>query len=153
MEYTIEQKEHIFATFMKIVTLAQDPIFIEYIRDQLIDINFVLKKINLVEIAKRTVLNYYGRKESDLTCKKQERINVKLRYMTMNLLDRDNDVKLSLTEIGRLIGGKDHATVIHARKCLSDWIDTNERASIEFAEIEEKYKDDIKKLKRLSQQV
>ena len=48
--------------------------------------------------------------------------------------------KSSLATIGSQIGGKDHATVLHACKTVNNLIDTDKRFRVQIDEIEKKLK-------------
>jgi chromosomal replication initiator protein len=51
-----------------------------------------------------------------------------------------NLTKASLATIGSQIGGKDHATVLHACKTVNNLIETDKRFRIQIDEIEKKLK-------------
>jgi len=51
-----------------------------------------------------------------------------------------NLTKSSLATIGAQIGGKDHATVLHACKTVNNLIDTDKRFRTQITEIEKKLK-------------
>ena len=51
-----------------------------------------------------------------------------------------NMTKSSLASIGAQIGGKDHATVLHACKTVNNLIDTDKHFRHQIAEIEKKIK-------------
>ncbi|MCB1160388.1 MAG: hypothetical protein KDK45_22990, partial [Leptospiraceae bacterium] len=57
------------------------------------------------------VCNFYNIKPTQLRGSKRDSIFVKPRHMCMFLLKED--VKLTLLEIGNLLGGRDHTTVMH----------------------------------------
>lgn len=68
------------------------------------------------------VANYYGL-ESDLVKSKTRKKEIVIARFTAIVLISDNTM-LSLNEIGNLFSGRDHSTVIHAKKTFSDWHDT-----------------------------
>ena len=51
-----------------------------------------------------------------------------------------NMTKSSLASIGAQIGGKDHATVLHACKTVNNLIETDNRFRLQVDEIEKKLK-------------
>jgi chromosomal replication initiator protein len=51
-----------------------------------------------------------------------------------------NMTKSSLASIGAQIGGKDHATVLHACKTVNNLIDTDKHFRHQISEIEKKIK-------------
>ena len=46
--------------------------------------------------------------------------------------------KLSLSEIGEIVGGKDHATVLHSNKTVKNLMDTNSIFAWKIEQIETK---------------
>ena len=38
----------------------------------------------------------------------------------------------SLREIGELVGGRNHATIIHGIKSMKDWLETNNKGAVEL---------------------
>lgn len=67
------------------------------------------------------VLNYFKMDLQTLTKKCRKREIVYAREVCMWMLRKHT--AMSLLEIGKLLGGKDHTTVIHARDRINDLID------------------------------
>ncbi len=57
------------------------------------------------------VASYYNLKMAQLTGVKRDRVIVRPRQIAMYLLK--NDLRLPLTEVGRILGGRDHTTIMH----------------------------------------
>lgn len=70
-----------------------------------------------------TVCNYFGLQADTLSSKTRKREIVQARQIAMYL--SRNHTRLSLTAIGSMIGGKDHATVLHACNTVCDLIETD----------------------------
>lgn len=71
-----------------------------------------------VETIQKAVCEYFGLKVQDLKSKRRTKDLVNARQIAMYL--SRNNTKLSLTEIGNLFGGKEHATVIYACKQVEE---------------------------------
>ncbi|MDD3201491.1 MAG: chromosomal replication initiator protein DnaA [Bacteroidales bacterium] len=70
-----------------------------------------------------TVCNYFGITNDQFLSKTRKREIVQARQIAMYL--SRNMTKTSLASIGSQLGGKDHATVLHACNTVSDLIDTD----------------------------
>jgi chromosomal replication initiator protein len=75
------------------------------------------KPIN-VDMIQKAVCEYFGLKPHDLKAKKRTREIANARQIAMYLSKQHTN--LSLSEIGRCFGGKDHATVIYACKQVDE---------------------------------
>ncbi len=80
----------------------------------------------------QTVCTYYALKPKDLTGKKRSKEIVRPRQVAMYLLK--NLTELPLTQIGELLGGRDHTTVIHGvgkiEKLLEENIQIREQVGV-----------------------
>jgi hypothetical protein len=98
-----------------------------------------------IQKIKTTVLNYYNSQpgfpcihpdELNLNTRKREIVLV--RQVSMYFAKRYS--KLSLAKIGQEIGGKDHATVLHACKTVSNLYDTDKLFRLGIDELENIFK-------------
>ena len=99
-----------------------------------IDINtakIVLKDLILeedkpitVESIQKVVSEYFGIKVQDIKAKKRTKEVANARQIAMYLAKRYTH--LSLSEIGRCFGGKDHATVIYAKRQIEEKMEKDE---------------------------
>ncbi len=71
-----------------------------------------------VETIQKAVSEYFGLKAQDLKSKRRTKDLVNARQIAMYL--SRNNTNLSLSEIGNLFGGKEHATVIYACKQVEE---------------------------------
>lgn len=98
--------------------LIGEPITMESTREALSDLLAVQAKAVSVENIQKTVAEYYKIRLSDLLGKSRSRSFARPRQMAMamakDLTDR------SLPEIGRVFGGRDHTTVMHACRKIND---------------------------------
>lgn len=91
-------------------------ISVESAKDALKDILIAQSRQISIENIQKTVADYYHIKIVDLLSKKRTR-NLTRPRQTAMLLAREL-TSLSLPEIGKAFGGKDHSTVIHACKMM-----------------------------------
>ena len=79
------------------------------------------------------VCDYYGISQADITGKKKSKDIVEPRmiaiYLIVELLD------MPLTAVGKLFGGRDHTTIIHARDKITEQLKTNNKIRTIVGEI------------------
>lgn len=80
-----------------------------------------------------TVCKYYNINRDDLLGKKKNKEFVDPRQMCMYLITDLLD--LPLASIGKLFGGKDHTTIIHARDKISQNLKTNQKLKVEVSDL------------------
>lgn len=80
-----------------------------------------------------TVCKYYNVSRDDLLGKKKNKEIVDPRQMCMYLITDLLD--LPLASIGKIFGGKDHTTIIHARDKISQNLKTNQKLKLEASDI------------------
>ena len=76
-----------------------------------------------LKMIQKTVCEYFGITQDSIMSKTRKREIVQARQIAMYL--SRSMTKISLASIGAQIGGKDHATVLHACNTVSDLIETN----------------------------
>ena len=77
-----------------------------------------------IERVQQSVCDYFNISREDLQSKSRKRQIVQARQIAM-FLSRNHISNCSLAAIGQEIGGKDHATVLHACNTVSDLMDTD----------------------------
>ena len=119
-------------------TLNKENITIELAR-QIIDklVKNTTHELNVGYIQK-VVCDYFNLNSDAITSKTRKREIVQARQIAMYFAK--NMTKLSLATIGAQIGGKDHATVLHACKTVNNLIDTDRQFKNYIDEIEKKLK-------------
>ena len=95
------------------------------------------KEISIDYITK-SVCDYLNIPSSQINAKTRKREIVQARQIAMYFCK--NLTKSSLSSIGSLIGGKDHATVLHAYKTISNLIETDKAFKMQIDEIEKRIK-------------
>jgi len=104
-------------------TLAKKPITIqlaESMTEKLVSVHPIEVSVNEIQ---KEVCNYFGLQSEHLLSKTRKREIVQARQIAMYL--SRNLTKTSLASIGAQIGGKDHATVLHAYNTVCDLMDTD----------------------------
>jgi chromosomal replication initiator protein len=98
--------------------LIGEPITMESTREALSDLFAVQAKAVSIENIQKTVAEYYKIRLSDLLGKSRSRSLARPRQLAMAMAKELTD--RSLPEIGRVFGGRDHTTVMHACKKISE---------------------------------
>jgi chromosomal replication initiator protein len=91
-----------------------------------------------IDYIQKVVSEYFGLPNDVLQTKTRKREIVQARQIAMFF--SKSMTKSSLSTIGSLIGGKDHATVLHACKTVNNLIDTDKRFKGQIEDIERKLK-------------
>ncbi|MDR2064303.1 MAG: chromosomal replication initiator protein DnaA [Prevotellaceae bacterium] len=113
----------------KIITIEMAKNVIDYL------VNSTKREISIDKI-KRTVCDYFGLSIDIIYSKTRKREIVQARQIAMYFAR--NMTKHSLAMIGVEIGGKDHATVLHACKIVEDIYDTDKVFRQHVTEIEKR---------------
>ncbi|MGM0407696.1 MAG: chromosomal replication initiator protein DnaA [Bacteroidota bacterium] len=96
------------------------------------------KKEISVDYIQKVVCDYFSLSTDLLQSKTRKREIVQARQIAMYF--SKTMTKSSLASIGALIGGKDHATVLHACKTVNNLMDTDKRFKGQIESIEKKLK-------------
>ena len=91
-----------------------------------------------IDFITKTVCSYFNLPVDSLVIKTRKRETVQARQIAMYF--SKNMTKSSLAAIGSQIGGKDHATVLHACRTVSNLKDTDKNFKVYLDEIEMKLK-------------
>ena len=94
------------------------------------------KKDITIDFIEKTVCDYFNMPINLINSKTRKREIVQARQIAMYFAK--SLTKKSLATIGAKIGGKDHATVLHACKTVNNLIDTDKRFQVYIKEIEKK---------------
>ena len=95
--------------------------------------NLEKKELTLDDIV-RKVCAHYGVKQRDLLSKSRRQGIVQARQLAMYLSHKYTD--LSLSQIGRRIGGRDHSTVLHSCAQVERRVATDKGFRREMEELE-----------------
>ncbi len=96
------------------------------------------KKEISVDYIQKVVCDYFSLSPDLLQSKTRKREIVQARQIAMYF--SKTMTKSSLASIGAMIGGKDHATVLHACKTVNNLMDTDKRFKSQIESIEKKLK-------------
>ena len=113
------------------------PINIDFVKEALRDLLSLQDKLVTIENIQKTVAEYYKIKVSDILSKRRSRSIARPRQLAMALSKELTN--RSLPEIGNAFGGRDHTTVLHARRKI-------QQLRQESHDIKEDYKNLIRTL-------
>lgn len=100
--------------------LIKKPITLSMAKEVLQDLFHDKEKVIDAKIIQKEVANFFHLRVSDLKSKDRNRNIVAARHIAMFLCRELTDI--SLPEIGKCFGGKDHTSVIHANKKINSQI-------------------------------
>ena len=112
------------------------PITIDFVKDALKDLLAVRDKLVTIQNIQKTVCDYYQVRHSDLLSKKRNRSIARPRQVAMSL--SKSLTRHSLPEIGDAFGGRDHTTVIHACKKITELTQSDSRIEEELKQLTRK---------------
>jgi len=119
-------------------TLNKKEITLDLTREMIDKLIKNTKKEISIEYIQKVVCNYYNIGVEQLQSRTRKREIVQARQVAMFF--SKSLTKSSLATIGSQIGGKDHATVLHACKTVNNLMETDKRFRIQIDEIEKKLK-------------
>jgi chromosomal replication initiator protein len=119
-------------------TLNKKEITLELARQMIDRLVKNSKKEISVDYIQKVVCDYFSLTPDLLQSKTRKREIVQARQIAMYFSKAMT--KSSLASIGALIGGKDHATVLHACKTVNNLMDTDKRFKSQIESIEKKLK-------------
>jgi len=124
IKFNIRELEGAFTRIVSFSTLLKKPITIQLARETLKDIISSSDMKVTIESIKRTVSKYYGISIKDMDSAKRNRNLSFPRQIAMYLSKELTEN--SLPKIGNAFGGKDHTTVLHACKKITNEITVDE---------------------------
>lgn len=119
-------------------TLNKKEITLELAKEMIDKLIKSTKREISIDYIQKVVCNYYNIGLEMLQSKTRKREIVQARQVAMFF--SKTLTKSSLATIGSQIGGKDHATVLHACKTVNNLIETDKRFRLQVDEIEKKLK-------------
>jgi chromosomal replication initiator protein len=134
----IRELEGALISLLAQATLNKKEITLDLVK-KLIDrlVKHTKKEISINQIQK-IVSNYFSMSSEMLQSKTRKREIVQARQIAMYF--SKSLTKSSLASIGSQIGGKDHATVLHACKTINNLMYTDKHFKNQISEIEKKLK-------------
>lgn len=134
----VRDLEGTLVSLMAHSTLADMPIDLELAEKVVSRIVTVTRKVNTVEKIRDVVCEYFSLSIDAISTKSRKREVVQARQIAMYLSKQLT--KSSLSSIGFAIGQRDHATVLHACKIVTDLMDIDKGFRTSVREIEERLK-------------
>ncbi len=119
-------------------TLNKKEITLDLAKDMIDKLIKNTKKEISIDYIQKVVCSYYNIGLEMLQSRTRKREIVQARQVAMFF--SKSMTKSSLATIGTQIGGKDHATVLHACKTVNNLIETDKRFRLQIDEIEKKLK-------------
>jgi chromosomal replication initiator protein len=119
-------------------TLNKKEITLELTQEMIDKLIKSTKREISIDYIQKIVCGYYNIGLEQLQSKTRKREIVQARQVAMFF--SKSMTKSSLATIGSQIGGKDHATVLHACKTVNNLIETDKRFRLQIDEIEKKLK-------------
>jgi chromosomal replication initiator protein len=89
-----------------------------------------------IKLILRTVADHFSIATEELINKKRDRKTTLARHVAIYLMREGHDC--SLTEIGKELGGRNHATILHGYEKIASELNTNPTLSNQIAEIKKK---------------
>ncbi len=109
------------------------PITLDFAREALRDLIALQDKLVTIENIQKTVAEYYKIRVADLLSKRRSRSIARPRQLAM-LLAKEL-TSHSLPEIGDSFGGRDHTTVLHACRKITELRESNVRIDEDYANL------------------
>jgi len=110
--------------------LTRKPISLELTKEVLRDLLLLQDKLVTIENIQKTTAEYYKIRITDLLSKRRNRSIARPRQVAMKLSkDLTNH---SLPEIGNAFGGRDHTTVLHACRKITELIGTDAKIDEDY---------------------
>jgi chromosomal replication initiator protein len=135
----VRDLEGTLASLLAYSTLANQPIDLELTEKVVSRIVDITPKVQTVERIRDTVCEYFSLTVDAISTKSRKRELVQARQIAMYLSKQMTNN--SLASIGNLIGQRDHATVLHACKIVSDLMEFDKSFRENVKEIEERLKE------------
>lgn len=134
----IRELEGIFLSLLAQSTINNKEITLDLAKDTVDKLVKNTQQDISIDFIKKTVCEYFNIPLDQLKSKTRKREIVQSRQVAMFFAK--SYTKNSLATIGAQIGGKDHATVLHACKTVNNLIETDKRFKRYISDIEKRFK-------------
>ena len=131
---SIRDLEGIVVSLMAHSTINNTDVDINLARRIIGDYSDYEKKAITIDDIIKTVSDYYGIECNAINTRSRKREVVLVRQVAMYLAKKHLD--MSTSKIGKYIGDRDHATVLHACKTIENLADTDKQFKVELEEID-----------------
>lgn len=123
MRSNVRELEGALHTLSARSNLSGRPVTLAFAQEALRDHLSVQERLVSIGNIQKTVADYYGLRQSDMTSERRQRSVVRPRQMAMALAKELTEH--SLPEIGDGFGGRDHTTVLHACRVMRKLVETD----------------------------
>lgn len=134
VDASVRDLEGIIASLMAHSTINNADVDLNLARRIVGDISEYEKPVLTIETILKTVSDFYGVEISAINTRSRKREVVLVRQVAMYLAKKYLD--LSTAKIGLYIGNRDHATVLHACKTVTNLCETDKQFRGELSQIE-----------------
>lgn len=134
----VRDLEGVLVSLLAHSTLTDMPLDVHLAEKIISRIVNISRPVNTVEKIRDVVCEYFSLSVDAISTKSRKREVVQARQIAMYLSKQMT--KNSLASIGNAIGQRDHATVLHACKIVTDLMDSDKNFRCNVREIEEKLK-------------
>jgi chromosomal replication initiator protein len=134
----VRELEGVLVSLLALSTFNKKEITLDVVREMVDKLVRNTHKDISIDYIQKVVCNFYNLPSSSLQSSTRKREIVQARQVAMFF--SKNLTKASLTTIGAEIGGKDHATVLHAFKTINNLMETNKSFKNQMDELEKKLK-------------
>ena len=135
---SIRELEGALVSLLAQSTLNKKEITLELAKDMIDKLVKSTKREVSIDYIQKVVCNYFSMPIELIGSKTRKREIVQARQIAMFFAKQMT--KSSLASIGSAIGGKDHATVLHACKTVNNLMDTDKRFKADVDEIDKRLK-------------
>jgi chromosomal replication initiator protein len=136
----IRELEGALNRILAMSTLTARPLSVELAVSALADLTARTRKAVTTQAILQTVAAFYQLTENEMTCTNRSQRITRPRQIAMHLMRQETEA--SLSQIGNLLGGRDHTTVIHACDRIATLLDEDEMLRREVQSIRDRiYRD------------
>jgi chromosomal replication initiator protein len=134
----VRELEGVLVSLLAQSTFNRKEITLDLTRDMVEKLIRHSKKEISIDYIQKVVCNYFNLPSDSLCSNTRKREIVQARQIAMYF--SKSLTKASLATIGAEIGGKDHATVLHAFKTVNNLMETDKSFKTQMSELEKKFK-------------
>ena len=129
----IRELEGSLRRVMATANFTGKPITLEFAKDALRDLIALQDKLITIENIQKTVAEYYKIRSSDLLSNRRSRSITRPRQLAMALAKELTNH--SLPEIGNAFGGRDHTTVLHGCRKITELRESDSKINEDFTNL------------------
>jgi len=134
IQSNVRELEGALTRLLAISDMTGRPITVQFARDTLADLVGRRAHITPSQVIE-TVAKFYNISVAEMVSPARNKELVQPRQVAMYLIRQETDA--SLPEIGNLLGGRDHTTVLHGIERIKDRLETEEQLRREIMSVRE----------------